>query len=281
MNQYLIEFKQKLNLEKDFDPDDLGEWKGKKQKGEARLAELRQELDLLQEVLYAEHKHKVLVVLQAMDTAGKDGTIRAVFDGVNPQGVKVASFKVPTVLETDHDYLWRIHSQVPGKGELVIFNRSQYEQVLVVRVHQLEPEKEWRRHYQQINDFERMLTETGTTVLKFFLHITRDEQKKRFLDRLDEPEKHWKFNPADLSDRELWPEFMKAYQEAIAATSTEYAPWYVVPANHNWYRNLVVASVVVDALKKLDMHYPPEAENLEQYREQLLNEKKTPTKEKA
>lgn len=279
MENYRIKLDQKLNLEKDFDPDDLGDWKGKKQKGEAKLAELRLELDHLQEVLYAEHKHKVLVVLQAMDTAGKDGTIRAVFDGVNPQGVQVASFKVPSALEADHDFLWRVHAEVPGKGELVIFNRSHYEQVLVVRVHKLEPASEWRKHYQQINDFERMLTETGTTVIKFFLNINQDEQKKRFLDRLDTPEKHWKFNPADLQDRKLWPDFMKAYQEAISATSTDYAPWYVIPANHNWYRNLMVASLVVDKLKKLNMQYPPEPENLEQYREQLEGEKKAPAKQ--
>jgi len=279
MENYRIKLDQKLNLEKDFDPDDLGDWKGKKQKGEAKLAELRLELDHLQEVLYAEHKHKVLVVLQAMDTAGKDGTIRAVFDGVNPQGVQVASFKVPSALEADHDFLWRVHAEVPGKGELVIFNRSHYEQVLVVRVHKLEPASEWRKHYQQINDFERMLTETGTTVIKFFLNINQDEQKKRFLDRLDTPEKHWKFNPADLQDRKLWPDFMKAYQEAISATSTDYAPWYVIPANHNWYRNLMVASLVVDKLKKLNMQYPPEPENLEQYRKQLEGENKAPAKQ--
>lgn len=278
MERYRITLNQRLQLEKDFDPNDQGDWMGRKHKGVAKMAELHQELDGLQEVLYAEHKHKVLVVLQGMDTAGKDGTIRSVFEGVNPQGVNVASFKVPTPIEMDHDYLWRVHAQVPGKGELVLFNRSHYEQVLVVRVHNLEPESEWRKHYQQINDFERLLTETGTTVIKCFLHIDLDEQKKRLMERLDTPEKRWKFNPGDLPERNLWPEYMKAYQEAISATSTEYAPWYVVPSNHNWSRNLMVASLVVTELKKLDMHYPPEAENLEEYRKQLEMEESSSAK---
>jgi len=272
MESYQIKLNQQIDLEKDFDPNDYGDWKGKKEKGVNKLLELRQELDSLQEVLYAEHKHKVLVVLQAMDTAGKDGTIRGVFDGANPQGVKVASFKVPTVIETDHDYLWRVHSQVPGKGELVIFNRSHYEQVLVVRVHSLEPEIEWKKHYQEINDFERLLTDTGTTIIKFFLNIDLGEQKQRLLERLDTPEKQWKFNAGDLPERKLWFEYMKAYQEAISSTSTNYAPWYIIPANHNWYRNLMVAGIIVDEMKKLDMHYPPAAVDLEEFRKELENE---------
>jgi PPK2 family polyphosphate:nucleotide phosphotransferase len=271
MEDYRVKPHQKINLAKDYDPNDYGEWQGKKAAGVTRLAELRSELDALQQVLYAEHQHKVLVLIQAMDTAGKDGTIRAVFEGVNPQGVHVASFKVPTQIEADHDFLWRVHAQVPAKGELVVFNRSQYEQVLVVRVHNLESENEWRKHYQQINDFEKMLADTGTTILKFFLNIDLDEQKKRLLERIDTPEKQWKFSPGDLPERKLWWEYMEAYQEAITQTSTEYAPWHIVPANHNWYRNLVVAEVVVDALKKLEMHYPQAAENLEQYK-QALNE---------
>jgi PPK2 family polyphosphate:nucleotide phosphotransferase len=269
MEQYRVRPGQTVNLAKDFDPNDFGDWKGKKETGVARQLELGEELEALQELLYAEHKHKVLVVLQAMDTAGKDGTIRSVFEGVNPQGVKVASFKVPSPIEFDHDYLWRIHAQVPGKGELTIFNRSHYEQVLVVRVHKLEPESEWRLHYRQINDFERMLAETGTTILKFFLHIDLDEQKERLLERLNTPEKQWKFSPGDLPERKLWPEYMKAYQELLEETSTDWAPWYVIPANRNWYRNLVITGVIVNALKKLNMQYPPVAENLAQYRAQL------------
>ncbi|NMC85834.1 MAG: polyphosphate kinase 2 family protein [Anaerolineaceae bacterium] len=272
MEDYRVKPHQKIDLAKDYDPNDYGEWKGKKAKGVARLTELRAELDALQQVLYAEHQHKALVLIQAMDTAGKDGTIRAVFDGVNPQGVHVASFKVPTQIEADHDFLWRVHAQVPAKGELVVFNRSQYEQVLVVRVHNLEPEKEWRKHYQQINDFEKLLTDTGTTILKFFLNIDLDEQKQRLIERIDTPEKQWKFSPGDLPERKLWWQYMEAYQEAISQTSTEYAPWHIVPANHNWYRNLVVAEVIVEALKKLDMHYPQAAEDLDQYKKDLNEE---------
>lgn len=273
MDTYRIKPKQKVNLKKDFDPDHVGDWKDSKASGEDRLVELRAELDELQGLLYAEHKHKVLVVLQAMDTGGKDGTIHSVFGGVNPQGVRVASFKVPTQIEMDHDFLWRVHSQVPGKGELVIFNRSHYEQVLVVRVHKLEPEAVWRLHYRQINDFEEMLAETGTTIVKFFLNISLDEQKERLLERLNTPEKQWKFSPGDLPERKLWPEYMEAFEELLNETSAEWAPWYVVPANRNWYRNLVVATVLVDTLKKLNMHYPAPVENIKQYRIQLETEK--------
>jgi PPK2 family polyphosphate:nucleotide phosphotransferase len=268
MNNHLIKPGQQVHLD-DFSPDDHGKWQDKKELGLAKLVELRQELDRLQGLLYAEHKHKILVILQAMDTAGKDGTIRSVFDGTNPQGVRVASFKVPTTLEADHDYLWRVHPQTPGKGELVVFNRSHYEQVLVVRVHKLEPEETWRKHYAQINDFERLLAEDGATVLKFFLHIDKNEQKKRLLERLDDPTKHWKFSSSDLPERKLWSEYMLAYQDALSLTSTDYAPWYVVPANANWYRNLVVASVLVDAMQKLDMRYPVQTEDLSQYRKAL------------
>jgi PPK2 family polyphosphate:nucleotide phosphotransferase len=278
MDRYLIKPGKKIDLAKDYDPDDYGDYKGEKDKGVAKLADLRQELDQLQNVLYAEHKHKVLVVIQAMDTAGKDGTIRSVFEGVNPQGVKVASFKVPTPLENDHDFLWRVHANVPGKGELVLFNRSHYEQVLVVRVHSIEPESEWRAHYRHINDFERLLADTGTTIVKFFLNISLAEQKQRLLERIDTPEKQWKFSPGDLPERKLWPEYMKAYEEAISETSTEWAPWYVVPSNHNWYRNLVVASVIVDTMKKLKLSYPPVVENLDKYRSELDAEPDEPKK---
>ena len=273
MDTYRIKPNQKVDLKEDFDPDHLGDWKDHKAKAEDRLADLRTELDQLQGMLYAEHKHKLLVVLQAMDTAGKDSTIRSVFEGVNPQGVRVASFKIPTQIEMDHDFLWRIHAQAPASGEIVLFNRSHYEQVLIIRVHKLEPEPDWRLHYRQINDFEEMLVETGTTIVKFFLNIDEDEQKQRLLDRLDTPEKQWKFSPQDLPERKLWPHYMEAYQEMLSQTSTERAPWHVVPANRNWYRNLVVATVLVDTLKKLDMHYPPAVENLKQFRDQLESEK--------
>lgn len=244
-------------------------WEGRKAEGLAKLAELHQELDKLQEVLYAEHKHRVLVVLQAMDTGGKDGTIRAVMEGVNPQGVKVASFKTPTPIELDHDYLWRVHSQTPGKGDLVIFNRSHYEDVLVVRVHNLAPEEVWKKRFDQINAFEKTLADEGTTILKFFLHIDLDEQKERLLDRINDPTKRWKFNPGDLEERKLWPEYMKAFEDVLEKTSTTWAPWYIVPANANWYRNLVVADTLVDTLKALNMNYPDPVENIEQYKTQF------------
>jgi PPK2 family polyphosphate:nucleotide phosphotransferase len=219
---------------------------------------------VLQELLYAEHKHKLLVVLQARDAGGKDGTIRHVFEGVNPQGVKVAGFKVPTPIELDHDYLWRVHRRVPGKGEIVIFNRSHYEDVLVVRVHELVPPEVWGRRFAQINDFERLLAEEGTTILKFYLNIGPDEQKERLQARLDEPHKRWKFNPGDLKERKLWPDYTRAYEDVLSKTSTEWAPWTVVPANRKWYRNLVIATTIIETLEGLDMRYPEPAENLDQ-----------------
>ncbi len=239
-----------------YDPDDRSAFPGDKEEAEAILKSLNGRLETLQELLYAEHKHKLLVVLQALDTGGKDGVIRHVFEGVNPQGVRVAGFKVPTPEELDHDYLWRVHKQVPGRGEIVIFNRSHYEDVLVVRVHGLVPPEVWARRYDQINDFERLLAEEGTTILKFYLHIDQEEQKQRLLDRLNEPDKHWKFNPKDLAERKRWPEYVQAYEDVLSKTSTDWAPWYVVPANRKWYRNLVVASVLVETLEGLRMAYP-------------------------
>lgn len=240
----------------DWDPNDTSEVKGGKEDASVRLAELARKLDALQEVLYAEHRHKVLVILQAMDSAGKDGTIRRVFEGVNPQGVRIANFKAPTVPELDHDYLWRAHREVPGRGELVVFNRSHYEDVLVVRVHEVVPREVWERRFSQINDFERMLTEEGTTILKFFLHIDQKEQKKRLQQRLDDPLKRWKFSPADLAERTLWDQYMLAYEDVLSRTSTAWAPWRVIPSNHNWLRNLMVAQAIVGALQGLDLRYP-------------------------
>jgi PPK2 family polyphosphate:nucleotide phosphotransferase len=255
MDQYLVRPGSHVDLS-EWDPNDKSAFPVKKKEGRKQLLELNQRLEELQELLYAGHKHKVLIVLQAMDTGGKDGVIRHVFDGANPQGVRVAGFKKPTPIELDHDYLWRVHDQVPGRGEMVIFNRSHYEDVLVVRVHSLVPEKVWSKRYDHINDFERTLVDEGTTILKFFLHIDLDEQKERLQARLDEPTKHWKFNPADLEERKLWPEYMQAYEDAISKTSTAWAPWTIVPANRKWYRNLVVGTVIVEALKALNMRYP-------------------------
>jgi PPK2 family polyphosphate:nucleotide phosphotransferase len=255
MNKYRIQPNGSFRL-KDFDPDETSAFKGGKQEALEALAKLNKRLETLQELLYAEGKHKVLVVLQAMDAGGKDGTIRAVFDGVNPSGVRVASFGVPTEHELARDYLWRVHQQVPRKGELVIFNRSHYEDVLVVRVKNLVPQQVWQKRYHHIREFERMLADEGTIILKFFLHISKEEQRKRLQERLDNPEKRWKFRKGDLEDRKLWDQYQEAFEVAIGQTSTEYAPWYVIPANKNWYRNWLVGSILVETLEGLRMQYP-------------------------
>jgi len=259
MPHYHVKYRVKPDSRVDLSawyPNDKSAFPGGKDEGRERLLELNQELEELQELLYAEHKHKVLIILQAMDTGGKDGTIRHVFEGVNPQGVRVACFKRPTPEELGHDYLWRAHKQTPGKGEIVIFNRSHYEDVLVVRVHNLVPERVWSRRYEHINDFEHILADEGTTILKFFLHIDLDEQRERLQARLDDPRKHWKFDPRDLEERKLWPEYTKAYEDAIGKTSTDWAPWHIVPANRKWYRNLVIGSAIIETLKGLDMRHP-------------------------
>ena len=255
MERYLIKPGTRVELKK-HDPDDTSAFDGDKEDSKEVLADLVQRLNDLQEALYAERKHRVLVVLQAMDTGGKDGTLRSVFGPLNPQGVRVASFKVPSPEELDHDYLWRIHKQTPGKGEMVVFNRSHYEDVLVVRVHSLVPKDVWSRRYEHIRAFERMLVQEGTTILKFFLHIDKEEQKARLQARLDEPTKLWKFNPSDLDERKLWPNYIKAYEDALSHTSTRSAPWFVIPANRKWYRNLAVASIMVKRLERLHMEYP-------------------------
>ena len=250
---------------------DLSQWEtsssatfdGDKRAGKKALLALNDELEALQELLYAEGKHKVLIVLQATDTGGKDGTIRHVFDGVNPQGVHVASFKKPTEIELDHDYLWRVHARTPGSGEIVIFNRSHYEDVLVVRVHDLVPPAQWEKRYEHINNFEKLLADEGTTIIKFFLHISREEQKERLEERLADPEKHWKFSKGDLAERERWDDYQAAFEAALSRTSTEYAPWYIIPADRKWYRNLVISEVIIDTLKGLDMAYPAAEDGLE------------------
>ena len=262
MERYRVKPGSQVDLSQ-WRPDDSSAFLGDKKEGRKALLALNERLEALQELLYAENKHRVLIVLQAMDSGGKDGTIRHVFEGVNPQGVKVASFGVPTPEELAHDYLWRIHKYVAGKGEIVIFNRSHYEDVLVVRVRNLVRREVWRERYDHINDFERMLAEEGATILKFYLHIDRDEQKERFQARLDELNKRWKFRLGDLEDRKLWPEYMAAYEDVLEKTSTEWAPWYIVPANRKWYRNLVVGTVIVEALEGLNMSYPQPEEDLD------------------
>jgi PPK2 family polyphosphate:nucleotide phosphotransferase len=217
---------------------------------------LRNELVELQERLYAQQKHKLLVVLQAMDTGGKDGAIRKVFSGVNPQGVVVARFEAPGKEELARDYLWRAHQKVPAKGQIVVFNRSHYEDVLVVRVNDLVPQKVWKRRYEHLRNFEQMLADEGTTILKFYLHIDAEEQRKRLQARLDKPDKHWKFDEHDLEQRKHWKEYMHAFRDAIVQTHQKDAPWFVIPANYKWFRDYAMLTIIVDALKRLDPQFP-------------------------
>ncbi len=212
----------------------------------------------LQDRLWAEAARAVLVVLQGIDASGKDGTIKKVMEAFNPQGCPVTSFKVPSTDELAHDYLWRVHRRVPRKGEIGVFNRSHYEDVLVVRVHDLVPKPVWSKRYDQINDWERMLTDSGTTIVKFFLTIDRDEQRKRFQARYDDPTRRWKFSMGDLAERKLWDEYQAAFDDVLSKTSTSWAPWYVIPANHKWFRNLAVSTILADTIEALKPAYPPE-----------------------
>ncbi len=227
-----------------------------KEENERQFDELQDELQDLQKRLYAQNKHRVLVVMQAMDTGGKDGCIKHVFSRIDPQGIHVRSFKKPNEEEMSYDFLWRVHSKVPHRGQLVIFNRSHYEDIVAVRVKKLFPDEVWKRRQRHVVEFERMLAEEGTTIVKIFLHISKGEQKKRLEARLADPVKHWKVNPDDLVDRARWDDFMAAYEDVMQKTSTEFAPWYVVPADRKWYRNLCVARIMLDTLKKLNMEYP-------------------------
>ncbi len=229
--------------------------------GEALFQSLRSELITLQAQLYAEGQQKLLIIFQAMDAAGKDGTVRSVFEGANPQGVVVTSFKRPSEEELAHDFLWRVHKAVPPKGMIGVFNRSHYEDVLVVRVHNIVPELVWRPRFEMINDFEKMLTASGTRMIKFFLHISKNEQKRRLQERIEDPSKRWKFDPEDLEKRKLWNSYEQAFEDMLEKCSTKDCPWYIVPADQNWYRDLVVTSVIVDTLKEMNPQYPtpPEA----------------------
>ncbi len=262
MDTYRVKPGSKIKLA-DWDANDERLYPGTKKEGKDKLEKKNAKLEALQELLYAERKHRLLIILQGMDTSGKDGVIRHVFDGVNPQGVRVASFKVPTPIELDHDYLWRIHQQTPGKGEMVIFNRSQYEDVLVVRVHGLVGEEVWSKRYEQINAFEKTLVAEGTTIVKFFLHIDKDEQKERLEARLHDPTKQWKFSLGDLKERARWDEYTEAYEVMLSKTSTEYAPWYIIPANKKWYRNLLISDVLIDILEGFKMEFPKPSDPLE------------------
>jgi PPK2 family polyphosphate:nucleotide phosphotransferase len=241
---------------KDFNPRDKSERTGSKEQNTLDLTKLTAEINALRDILRADGKRKVLLVLQGMDASGKDGTVRHVFNESDPLGIRLASFKAPSSDELAHDYLWHVHQQVPKAGELVIFNRSHYEDVLVVKVHGWIDAAECKRRYAQINDFERLLTETGTIIIKCFLHISKEEQKKRLQERLDDPTKTWKFNPNDLIERALWPQYMQAYEQAIKATSTEHAPWHIVPADSKTNRNLLISRLLLNTLKNLKLKYP-------------------------
>ena len=263
-----------------------------KEQGELLIQKDVEELSSLQDVLYADRRRAVLIIIQAMDAAGKDGTIKHIMSGVNPEGVKVTSFKGPSVTELEHDYFWRHYIALPGKGEIGIFNRSHYENVLITKVHPefILNEKHaginsvddinksfWEKRYKQICRFEKNLAENDTTILKFFLHVSKDEQKKRFLDRIDDPTKNWKFSTADLKERAYWDAYQLAYEEAIRNTSTKDAPWFIIPADEKWYSRYIVGKIICNELKKLNLEYPGisdnEREALLKAKEALLNEK--------
>lgn len=252
---------QKIVL-KDIDPDDTGQFKDKDD-AKKILAQNIERMAELQNILYAENKHALLIILQAMDAGGKDGTIRKIMSGVNPQGVQVTSFKRPTEAELGHDFLWRIHRAIPPRGMIGIFNRSHYEDVLVVRVHNLVPKSVWQKRYEHINNFERLLADSRVTILKFYLHISKAEQKERLQARLEKPHKRWKFDPRDLDERKLWDNYMEAFEAALSKCSTDIAPWYIVPANKKWCRNLAISETIVKTLEGLNLQYPEPVADLD------------------
>jgi PPK2 family polyphosphate:nucleotide phosphotransferase len=259
--QFLVKPGGKVRLDK-IDPD----YKGTQLSHEQATPEIAKNvarMDRLQYLLYADGDQSLLVVLQAMDAGGKDGVVRHIFSGMNPQGTNSVAFKQPSKLEAAHDFLWRIHANAPAKGEVVIFNRSHYEDVLIVRVHDLAPKSVWSKRYEMINDFEKQLSASGTHILKFYLHISPEEQLARFKARLDDPARHWKISESDYSERELWPKYTQAFEDALEKTSTAYAPWYVIPANHKWFRDLAISTIVVDTMKGMGLKLPPTQVDIE------------------
>jgi PPK2 family polyphosphate:nucleotide phosphotransferase len=245
----------------DYDPDYTGDYDKKRARDE--VDGLQERMHVLQEMLYAQGKYALLIVLQAMDAGGKDSTIKKVFEGINPQGVYVANFKAPTEEELAHDFLWRIHQRAPRKGFIGIFNRSHYEDVLVTRVNKLITPEECERRYDQINAFERLLSDTGTRILKFYLHISKEEQKQRFEDRLKKPDKHWKFAKGDLPVRKKWDKYMEVYGEALSRCNTDYAPWFIVPANKKWYRDVMITRAIVETMESMGLAYPEPEDGLD------------------
>jgi PPK2 family polyphosphate:nucleotide phosphotransferase len=288
MNQkpFLVPPGKKIKLS-DYDPEFTGKFKDK---GEARI-KLREDVERLaelQDVLYADNSQALLIIFQAMDAAGKDGAIKHVMSGVNPQGCQVFSFKAPSAEELDHDFLWRCNKALPERGRIGIFNRSYYEEVLIVRVHpkildgqklpkKLDKKNIWKDRYHDINQMERYLVRNGVEILKFFLNISKDEQKERFMARIDTPEKNWKFSIGDVEERKHWSAYMKAYQDALNATSTKWAPWYVIPGNHKWFARMAIADIIVDKLRSMDLRYPKvdkvHRANIVKARKMLDNEK--------
>jgi PPK2 family polyphosphate:nucleotide phosphotransferase len=264
---YRVEPGAKFRL-KDWPTDDTGGFH-KEEEVADELERHRAKLDALQDVLSAEGRHALLIVLQALDTGGKDGTIRHIFTGVNPQGVSVTPFKVPTPLEAAHDYLWRVHAAVPRLGTIGIFNRSHYEDVLVTRVHKLITDKVAKQRFREINHFEEMLIQNNVTILKFFLHISHKEQTKRLKARCKEKDKHYKISETDFHERKYWDKYQQVYQDAIGATSQKHTPWFVIPSDHKWYRNLVISRVIVEALEQMNLKYPSPAFDVSKVCEQL------------
>ncbi|MGH6837373.1 MAG: polyphosphate kinase 2 family protein [Methylocella sp.] len=263
-DRFIVKPGRKLRL-KDLDPA----FKGRHETREAAAPELeryRQKLGEMQALLYAEKKHSVLIVLQALDAGGKDGTIKHVFAGFNPQGTSVANFKQPTPIELDHDFLWRVHPHTPPKGGVAVFNRSHYEDVLIARVHKLVDKSTWNARYDLIRSFESGLGESGTTIIKFFLHISKEEQLARFGKRLDDSARNWKISESDYTERALWDDYMEAFEDALCATSTHEAPWYVIPADHKWFRNLTVSQIVADTMQELGMAFPKPTVDLSEIR---------------
>ena len=269
MKDYHSEFLVKPNAKVKFQQLDPSARDGfdSNKSAEAETQKYLEQLFKIQYLMYSEGKHSLLIVLQGLDTAGKDGVIRHVVSAFNPQGCNVTSFKAPTSEELRHDFLWRVHPHAPRKGSIAVFNRSHYEDVLVARVHKLVPEKVWSERYKQINDFERLLAlENNTTILKFFLHISKDEQLARFKRRLDDPDKHWKISEADYSERQYWDSYMDAFDDLLEKTSTEHAPWFVIPSNHKWFRDLAIAQIIAKSLASLNMAQPAPTVDIEQIR---------------
>ncbi len=257
MKPFLITPGSKVDLSR-WDANDTSALPGlNKESGQVLLEQIRQRLRQLQPMLYAQRRHKVLAVFQAMDAGGKDGTVRQVFSSLDPAGMRVMCFKAPTATELEHDFLWRVHHRVPGVGQIGVFNRSHYEDVVAVRVKKLAPKDVWEKRFVHIAAFEKLLADEGTLILKFFLHIDQKEQKERLESRLHDPTKRWKLEPSDLADRAKWDDFREAYEEAISRTSTPHAPWFIIPANKKWFRNVVVAAIVRDALEALKLDFPP------------------------